>query len=280
MPDKKLFDQVSAETSKLTTQRYSTSFSMAIRLLGKKFRQPVYNVYGFVRFADEIVDSFHGFQKDQLLQQFSRDTFEAIEKGISLNPVLNSFQQTVNAFAIPHHLIEAFLKSMHMDLEQQSHQRQSYDEYIYGSAEVVGLMCLRIFCDGDTALYEQLTPAARRLGAAFQKINFLRDLKEDAHELNRMYFPGLELTQFNRESKRAIEQEIDADFRAGFEGILTLPKASRFGVYLAFIYYRALFRKIQAVHAEQVMKERIRIPETQKMILLATSYIRHNLNML
>ncbi len=280
MPDKSVFDQISYDTSCLTTKRYSTSFSMAIRLLGKRFREPIYNVYGFVRFADEIVDSFHGYDKSKLLRRFEEDTFLAIEEKISLNPILNSFQQTVNKYGIDHSLIHTFLKSMRMDLDQQQHDKKSYDEYILGSAEVVGLMCLRIFCDGNHALYETLTPAAMKLGSAFQKINFLRDLKEDTLELNRCYFPELSVHAFNSESKRAIENDIDADFHAGFEGIKQLPKHSRFGVYLAFIYYRSLYRKIQALCAERVLKERIRIPDSQKMVLLATSYIRHNLNLL
>jgi phytoene/squalene synthetase len=280
MPDKSVFDQISYDTSCLTTKRYSTSFSMAIRLLGKRFREPIYNVYGFVRFADEIVDSFHGYDKSTLLRRFEEDTFLAIDEKISLNPILNSFQQTVNKYEIDHSLIHTFLKSMRMDLDQQQHDKKSYDEYILGSAEVVGLMCLRIFCDGDHALYETLTPAAMKLGSAFQKINFLRDLKEDTLELNRCYFPELSVHAFNSESKRSIENDIDADFHAGFEGIKKLPKHSRFGVYLAFIYYRSLYRKIQALCAERVLKERIRIPDSQKMVLLATSYIRHNLNIL
>jgi phytoene/squalene synthetase len=280
MPDKSVFDQISYDTSCLTTKRYSTSFSLAIRLLGKRFREPIYNVYGFVRFADEIVDSFHGYDKSTLLRRFEEDTFLAIDEKISLNPILNSFQQTVNKYEIDHSLIHTFLKSMRMDLDQQQHDKKSYDEYILGSAEVVGLMCLRIFCDGDHALYETLTPAAMKLGSAFQKINFLRDLKEDTLELNRCYFPELSIHAFNSESKRAIENDIDADFHAGFEGIKKLPKHSRFGVYLAFIYYRSLYRKIQALCAERVLKERIRIPDSQKMVLLATSYIRHNLNLL
>jgi len=280
MPDKSVFDQISYDTSCLTTKRYSTSFSMAIRLLGKRFREPIYNVYGFVRFADEIVDSFHGYDKSTLLRRFEEDTFLAIDEKISLNPILNSFQQTVNKYEIDHSLIHTFLKSMRMDLDQQQHDKKSYDEYILGSAEVVGLMCLRIFCDGDHALYETLTPAAMKLGSAFQKINFLRDLKEDTLELNRCYFPELSIHAFNSESKRSIENDIDADFHAGFEGIKKLPKHSRFGVYLAFIYYRSLYRKIQALCAERVLKERIRIPDSQKMVLLATSYIRHNLNIL
>ncbi|MEN9340224.1 MAG: hypothetical protein RIQ62_1536 [Bacteroidota bacterium] len=280
MPDKSVFDQISYDTSCLTTKRYSTSFSLAIRLLGKRFREPIYNVYGFVRFADEIVDSFHGYDKSTLLRRFEEDTFLAIDEKISLNPILNSFQQTVNKYDIDHSLIHTFLKSMRMDLDQQQHDKKSYDEYILGSAEVVGLMCLRIFCDGNHALYETLTPAAMKLGSAFQKINFLRDLKEDTLELNRCYFPELSVHAFNSESKRAIENDIDADFHAGFEGIKKLPKHSRFGVYLAFIYYRSLYRKIQALCAERVLKERIRIPDSQKMVLLATSYIRHNLNLL
>lgn len=280
MADKQFFDQICYSMSRYTTKQYSTSFSMAIRLLKNDLHEPIYNIYGFVRFADEIVDSFHGFDKAALLAQFKQDTYVAIEQGIHLNPILNSFQKTVRAYGIEPYLIDTFLQSMEMDLLKRDYTQAEYETYILGSAEVVGLMCLRVFVRGDDALYEQLKPSAMRLGAAFQKINFLRDLREDAQELNRMYFPGLTTSQFDAKAKAAIEADIEADFNAGLEGIKQLPKSSRFGVYLAYIYYTRLFKKIKQVQPEQVMQSRIRVPNSEKLYLVFNSYVRHNLNLL
>jgi Phytoene/squalene synthetase len=280
MPDKSLFDKVCFEASKITTRRYSTSFSSAIRLLHKSLHEPIYNIYGFVRFADEIVDTFHDFDKEQLLRRFKEDTYMAIEQKISLNPILNSFQKTVHEFQIPRELIDTFLHSMEMDLNKSEYTSDEYDRYILGSAKVVGLMCLKVFVAGSNTMYERLKPYAMRLGAAFQKINFLRDIREDSVQLSRIYFPGLKLQEFNQEAKRAIENEIEADFKEAYKGILQLPKASRFGVYLAYVYYLQLLKKIKSVAPERVIKERIRVPNAQKLLLVCHSYIRHNLNLL
>lgn len=280
MPDKKLFDQISFETSKNTTRKYSTSFSLAIRFLNKRFHEPIYNIYGFVRLADEIVDSFHDYDKATLLSQFKTETFQAIRMKLSLNPILNSFQKTVHQYGIAEELIETFLQSMEMDLYRQTYNQQSYETYILGSAEVVGLMCLKVFCNGDQTLYNSLTPYAMKLGAAFQKINFLRDMKQDALELNRMYFPGLNLSEFDTHAKKQIEKDISEDFKKGLEGIQQLPKDARMGVYLAYVYYKSLYKKIQATCAERILHERIRIPDSRKMMLLMQSYVRHNLNLL
>ena len=280
MATKALFDQLSYRTSKQVTLSYSTSFSLGIKCLSKKFQEPIFNIYGFVRFADEIVDTFHDFDKATLLDEFRADTFKAIERKISLNPVLNSFQKTVNEYQIDLQLIHAFLDSMQIDLNQTSHTQGSYEKYIYGSAEVVGLMCLSVFCQGDKNLYVRLTDSAKKLGAAFQKINFLRDIKEDAIEKERFYFPTIEWAKFNAQSKMSIEQDIQKDFEEGYQGILALPKTSRFGVYLAYIYYKSLFNKIRRTPANQIMGARIRIPNIQKFALLLTSGLRHNLNLL
>jgi phytoene synthase len=280
MATKSLFDKLSYETSKLTTVRYSTSFSSAIKVLNKRFHEPIYNIYGFVRFADEIVDTFHDYNKAYLLETFIKETYVAIDQRISLNPILNSFQKTVHQYNINEELISTFLKSMEMDLNKKEYTSDEYKEYIVGSAEVVGLMCLKVFCEGDEALYQQLKPSAMRLGSAFQKINFLRDLCEDCNELNRVYFPNLDINQFDKTTKKEIEQDIAKDFKAGFEGILQLPKSARFGVYLAYIYYKSLFKKIINTKPERILHNRIRIPDTQKLFLLFNSYLRHNLNLL
>lgn len=277
---KAFFDQISHEISAHTTKRYSTSFSLGIKTLSQELQQPIYAIYGFVRFADEIVDSFHGFDKETLLEEFSQDTFKAIEQGISLNPILNSFQWAVNTYTIPQELITTFLASMRMDLNKQEYNAEQYKEYILGSAEVVGLMCLKVFVEGDEAEYQRLKPSAMKLGAAFQKINFLRDLKADFHQLGRVYFPGIEMSEFNDETKAEIEKDIELDFQAGYEGILQLPKKARFGVYMAYIYYYKLFKKIKAAKANTILNERIRIPNNKKLRLLLTSYVRHNLNQL
>jgi 15-cis-phytoene synthase len=277
---KELFDQLSRDMSKMTTKRYSTSFSIGIRFLHNDLRDPIYSVYGFVRFADEIVDSFDGHDKGYLLNKFTKDTYEAIENKISLNPILNSFQEVVNKYQIPHELIDTFIRSMEMDLEQKAYNKDGYDEYILGSAEVVGLMCLKIFLEGDHNEYEKLKKYAMKLGSAFQKINFLRDLNEDYNELGRTYFPGINLNDFNNTVKKNIEIDIEVDFELGYKGILLLPKKARFGVYMAYKYYFKLFKKIKRTNAEVILEERVRIPNRKKARILVTSYVRHNLNML
>lgn len=277
---KVIFDTLSHEMSELTTKRYSTSFSLGISFLDKSLHKPIYAIYGFVRFADEIVDSFHGFNKTELLADFKKQTYQAIEEGISLNPILNSFQWVVNKYNIDHELIETFLQSMEMDLDKQTYDESKYELYILGSAEVVGLMCLRIFVEGDQKEYERLKPAAMKLGSAFQKINFLRDLKADFKELGRTYFPGINLNDFNLDTKIDIEADIEIDFQLGFEGIKQLPKKARFGVYMAYIYYYKLFKKIKSTSAQTILHERIRIPNNKKYRLFLSSYIRHNLNLI
>jgi len=277
---KEIFDQLSRDMSKMTTKRYSTSFSIGIRFLHNDLRDPIYSVYGFVRFADEIVDSFDGHNKSYLLDKFTTDTYEAIENKISLNPILNSFQEVVNKYQIPHELIDTFLRSMEMDLEKKAYNKDGYDEYILGSAEVVGLMCLKIFLEGDHNEYEKLKKYAMKLGSAFQKINFLRDLNEDYNELGRTYFPGINMNDFNNIVKKEIEADIEKDFQLGYDGILMLPKEARFGVYMAYKYYFKLFKKIKRTKAERILEERVRIPNRKKARILVTSYVRHNLNML
>jgi phytoene/squalene synthetase len=275
-----LFHEVSEACSRLTTERYSTSFSSAIRLLHHDLRAPIYNIYGFVRFADEIVDTFHEQDKQSLLAAFKSETYAAIERGISLNPILNSFQLTVNRYNIDPALIEAFFNSMEFDLDKQEYDQQGYEEYIYGSAEVVGLMCLYVFCEGDSEIYEKLRPHARSLGAAFQKVNFLRDVKADYHQLRRVYFPGVDFNNFTPEMKRQIEDDIAQDFRHAYEGIVGLPLKARFGVYLAYKYYLSLFRKIKQVEPQRIMEERIRIPDYAKAWVATKAVIRTQLNML
>jgi len=277
---KTLFDSVSHEMSQLTTKRYSTSFSLGISFLHKDLHQPIYAIYGFVRFADEIVDSFHDFDKEALLADFKKQTYAAIEQGISLNPILNSFQWAVNAYQIPFELIETFLQSMEMDLDKKAYDVGKYEQYILGSAEVVGLMCLKVFVNGDETEYNRLKPAAMKLGSAFQKINFLRDLKADYQELGRTYFPQIDLKAFNTSVKQEIEADIEIDFQLGYEGIKQLPKNARFGVYMAYIYYYKLFKKIKTTTADTILNERVRIPNNKKYRLFLTSYVRHNLNML
>jgi len=280
MSMKALFDQTSHATSKMITRAYSTSFSLGIYCLDKKFHQPIYGIYGFVRLADEIVDSFHNYPKAELLYDFKQQTYKAIEQGISLNPVLNSFQEVVNTYHIDHELIEAFLESMEADLTQSAHDNDSIKKYILGSAEVVGLMCLRVFTEGDNNKYQDLKSAAMRLGAAFQKINFLRDLKADYKELGRTYFPDVDLTQFTKQDKLRIEQEIEEDFNEALKGIKRLPKGSVFGVYVAYVYYRTLFTKIRSLSSDRILSERIRIPNNLKIGLLLRSYVKYRLNAL
>jgi phytoene synthase len=277
---KTLFDTVSAACSKTTTHTYSTSFSLGIRFLARKFHGPVYGIYGFVRFADEIVDSSHDYDKAALLAEFRRDTYAAIDRGISLNPVLNSFQHVVRTYGIERDLIDTFLDSMAMDLENASYDRQQYDRYILGSAEVVGLMCLRVFCEGDDGLYGRLRPYAMKLGAAFQKVNFLRDLRADNDQLGRAYFPGVDFDAFHDDHKAAIQEEIQCDFAEALKGIRMLPSSSRGGVYLAYYYYTALFRKIKALPAHRIRTERIRVSNPHKLGLMVHSMIQFRLNLL
>lgn len=277
---KDLFDMISRKSSKLTTVTYSTSFSMGIRFFSKRFHDPIYAIYGFVRFADEIVDTFHEYNKQKLLDDFKRDTYEAIEDKISLNPILNNFQWAVNKYKIEKELIDTFLRSMEMDLYKDDYDRDGYEEYILGSAEVVGLMCLRVFCEGDEEKYYELKPSAMRLGAAFQKINFLRDLSHDYHGLGRSYFPGVDIRKFDEETKTRIETEIGEDFKAGLEGIKKLPDGARFGVYVAYIYFYTLFKKIKNSRAERLLHERVRVPDSEKYALLVSSYMREKFNMI
>lgn len=276
---KTLFDNLSCEMSKITTLRYSTSFSMGIKFLSKDLHRPIYNIYGFVRFADEIVDTFHDHDKEVLLKEFKEETYKGIERGISLNPILHAFQETVNSFQIPLDLVETFLRSMEMDLDKSAYSQDSYEEYILGSAEVVGLMCLKVFVNGDQQEYDRLKPSAMKLGSAFQKINFLRDLKADFHLLGRTYFPGVNMDDFNDAVKAEIEADIEKDFAAGYEGIKQLPKNARFGVYMAYIYYYKLFKKIKETPAYVILNERVRIPDNKKYRLFVSSYVKHSLNL-
>jgi phytoene/squalene synthetase len=277
---KETFDTISHEMSTLTTKRYSTSFSLGIKMLNPEIQKPIYAIYGFVRFADEIVDSFHSFDKTKLLADFRVQTYQAINDGISLNPILNSFQWAVNRYNIPLSLIETFLESMKMDLNKQAYDEEQYKKYILGSAEVVGLMCLKVFVNGDEQEYLRLKPSAMKLGSAFQKINFLRDLNADYKHLGRVYFPGIDMEEFNATVKQEIERDIEIDFHEGYLGIVQLPKNARFGVYLAYIYYYKLFAKIKNTPAKVILNERVRIPNNRKVGLLLSSYVRHNLNLL
>ncbi len=275
-----LYTQTAQECSKLITERYSTSFTLGIKTLDTKYHIPVFSIYGFVRYADEIVDTFYDYDQQSLLSRFKAETYTAIAEGISLNPVLHSFQLVVNKFKIEHELIDAFLHSMEMDLYEKDYTQTGYEEYIYGSAEVVGLMCLRVFCEGNESEYQRLKGDARKLGAAFQKVNFLRDLKSDFQERGRVYFPGVDFTDFNSSSKQLIEADIQADFDAGYRGIKALPKDAKMGVYLAYKYYLKLFDKIKNLPATQIQEERIRVPDYQKMILLGQTLIKNRLNLL
>ncbi|HMO40666.1 MAG TPA: phytoene/squalene synthase family protein [Saprospiraceae bacterium] len=275
-----LYNQTCMACSELITNRYSTSFSMGIRAFDKKLRAPIYAIYGFVRFADEIVDTFHEHPKAELLRRFREDTYRAIEEGISLNPVLQAFQQTVHQYNIEMELIDAFLDSMEMDLHFNRYEDRLYQQYIYGSAEVVGLMCLRVFVEGDEATYQHLKAPARSLGAAFQKINFLRDMRSDFDDRGRVYFPGVDFSNFTLEDKISIEADIKKDFDDALVGITQLPKSARFGVYLAYVYYTKLFQKIKSAPVHQVTKERIRVPDTRKVMLIFSSALRNSLNML
>lgn len=273
----KIYHKVSFETSRLVTRSYSTSFAIGVRCLDPSIREAVYGIYGFVRFADEIVDSFHGFNQEMLLNEFEGDYYRAMSAGISLNPILNSFQHVVKIYNIDDNLVQAFLKSMRSDLTQQKFSACEIGEYIYGSAEVVGLMCLKVFVKGDDELYRELKPYAQRLGAAFQKINFLRDLQHDTEELKRAYFPILKDNPLDEESKRAILEDIDEDYRQALIGIRKLPRESRMGVYTAYLYYRKLTDKIAQTKAEQLMQRRIRISNAMKFMLLGKAYITSKL---
>ena len=275
-----LFHKVSEDCSRITTQRYSTSFSSAIRLLHKDLRQPVYNIYGFVRFADEIVDTFHEHNKSELLAQFKKETYDAIERGISMNPILNSFQKTVKEFDIDLKLVNAFLHSMEMDLSKQYYNQNDYEEYIYGSAEVVGLMCLYVFCNGNKELYEKLKSPARSLGAAFQKVNFLRDIKADYNGLSRIYFPGCDFNNFTERQKKEIEEDIQKDFQNALAGILQLPLKAKFGVYVAYKYYMSLFKKIKRLHHSTILETRIRIPDYKKLIIVLRASVKNHTGMI
>lgn len=273
-----LFNHTTFKCSEIVTKSYSTSFSLGIRMFDKKLHAPIYGIYGFVRYADEIVDTFHGYDKKKLLDIFRKDTFTAIEDKISLNPILHSFQIVVNQYKIDHELITAFLHSMEMDLYFNEYSQHHYEEYIYGSAEVIGLMCLKVFCEGNEDAYQRLKPTARSLGAAFQKVNFLRDMKSDYYERGRTYFPQVDFKTFDAEAKTAIEEDIQKDFDHAYTGILQLPKSARLGVYIAYIYYLKLFKKIQETEARKVMNERIRVPDSKKITLLVKSYFKHQLN--
>lgn len=275
----KLYDDTTAFSSKYTTLMYSSSFSSAIKLLNKELRQPIFDIYGFVRFADEIVDTFHEYDKAALLHQFKLDTYQAIAQGISMNPILHRFQLTFNRYKIDAALLDAFLLSMEMDLTKQQYDVGSYHTYIYGSAEVVGLMCLYIFCEGDQVQFEALKPSARSLGAAFQKVNFLRDIKADFEGLDRMYFPNCDFSKFTQKDKDAIEDDIQNDFSIALSGIKQLPMKARFGVYVAFKYYYSLFKKIKKIHPQSILKTRIRIPDYGKLFILAKASIRSQLNL-
>ena len=279
---KELFDSVSNDCSKLVTKSYSTSFSLAVNMLSPKIRVDIYNIYGFVRFADEIVDTFHNYDKETLLNNFERDYYVAKEQGISLNPILNSFQKTVNKYNIPDNMVQAFLKSMKVDLYKTEYQtKEEYDAYIYGSADVVGLMCLKVFVNGDNKRFEELKVAAMRLGSAFQKVNFLRDLKDDFEVLSRSYFPNVDLGKLDATSKKVIIDDIEADFDFAYKnGILKLPVEAKFGVYMAYRYYRKLLKKLKSLPSEKIMDSRIRISNPMKINLLARSYLKYKLNII
>ena len=275
---KYLFDNLSMEISRMTTKAYSTSFSLGIYFLNNRLRRAIYSVYGFVRLADEIVDSFEGYDKKYLLEKFEEETYWAIENRISVNPILNSFQHAVREYQIDQNLIETFLDSMAMDLQKVDYTVEKYRKYIFGSAEAVGLMCLQIFAEGDTMVYDKLKPYAMKLGAAFQKVNFLRDMRDDYHILGRIYFPGINISDFNTDSKKEIEREIEYDFKIALEGIKLLPSSSKSGVYLAYIYYLSLFNKIKKSPAQKVLTKRIRINNGKKFGLMINSLVQNKMN--
>ena len=276
-----LFDQVSESCSRIVTESYSTSFSLATKMLDSSIRQDIYNIYGFVRFADEIVDSFHNYDKKVLLNLFEKDLKKSIEDKISLNPILNSFQKTIHNYQIDYELIDSFLNSMKLDLDKKKYlTKKEFDQYVYGSADVVGLMCLKVFVKGNKNQYNDLKPYAMSLGSAFQKVNFLRDLKADHDGLNRSYFPNLNIDEFDEPSKKIILDEIDKDFRHALKGIFKLPSSARFGVYTAYKYYLKLLNKLRKTHPLKIKSSRIRVPNYQKVNVLARSYVRYRLNIL
>jgi len=278
---KSIFDKVSEDSSKIVIKRYSTSFYFSSSLLSKSIRQDIFNIYGFVRLADEIVDTFHEFPKKELLNEFEEELWRSIENKISLNPILNSFQNTVNRYSIPKDLIRSFLDSMKMDLEKKEYNSvEEYKKYIYGSADVVGLMCLKVFVKGSNALYSDLSDYAISLGSAFQKVNFLRDLKDDSNILKRVYFPNVNMDDFNEESKKEIINEIELDFKNAIKGIARLPKNSRFAVYIAYRYYNKLLKKLKRTSSENIVKKRVRIHNFQKFTVIARSYVKYQLNLI
>ena len=278
---KKLFDQVSESCSRIVTESYSTSFTLATKMLDSSIRQDIYNIYGFVRFADEIVDSFHNYDKKELLNLFEKDLKKSIEDKISLNPILNSFQKTIHNYQIDYELVDSFLNSMKLDLDKKKYlTKKEFDQYVYGSADVVGLMCLKVFVKGNKNQYDNLRPYAMSLGSAFQKVNFLRDLKADHDGLNRSYFPNLNIDEFDEPSKKIILDEIDKDFRHALKGIFKLPSSARFGVYTAYKYYLKLLNKLRKTHPLKIKSSRIRVPNYQKVNVLARSYVRYRLNIL
>ena len=274
---KAIFDKVSNDCSEITTKAYSTSFSLGIKILDKRLHNPIYGIYGFVRFADEIVDSFHNYNKKELFKKYKSDTYLGINNKISLNPIINSFQEVVTKFKIDHSLIESFLDSMEMDLEDQNYDENTYKKYILGSAEVVGLMCLTIFVNGDKNKYNKLKPYAMKLGSAFQKINFLRDINDDYKKLGRTYFPEINIENFTKSDKLKIENEIESEFIEGLKGIRMLPNTSKGGVYLAYKYYYKLFKKIKSIPANKILEKRIRISNSIKFIILISSMLRYHL---
>lgn len=278
---KQLFDDTSFLCSKIVTKKYSTSFSLAVNMLSPKIREDIFSIYAFVRFADEIVDSFHGFDKNQLINEFEADYYKAINSGISLNPILNCFQLTVKKYNITDDLVQAFLKSMKLDLNKTDYNTvEEFNNYIYGSADVVGLMCLKVFVNGDDEKYESLKSYAMSLGSAFQKVNFLRDLKDDYELLNRSYFPGVDLKSLDYDSKDKIIEEIELDFHEAYKGIKLLPIEAKFGVYTAFIYYKHLLKKLKNTPSEKIMNTRIRISNPLKASLLARSFLVFKLNLM
>ena len=278
---KKLFDQVSESCSRIVTESYSTSFTLATKMLDSSIRQDIYNIYGFVRFADEIVDSFHNYDKKELLDLFEIDLKKSIEDKISLNPILNSFQKTIHSYQIDYELVDSFLNSMKLDLDKKKYlTKKEFDQYVYGSADVVGLMCLKVFVKGNKNQYNDLRPYAMSLGSAFQKVNFLRDLKADHDGLNRSYFPNLNIDEFDEPSKKIILDEIDKNFRHALKGIFKLPSSARFGVYTAYKYYLKLLNKLRKTHPLKIKSSRIRVPNYQKVNVLARSYVRYRLNIL
>src|SRR5687768_10094215 len=275
-----LYDRLSVGCSRMTTHLYSTSFSLGIRCLHGRLRNPIYAIYGFVRLADEIVDTFHDFKKEELLSRLKFETFRAIDEKISLNPILHNFQATVNQYKIEKNLVESFLKSMENDLHKTNYNDTEINDYIFGSAEVVGLMCLRVFSEGNSVLFDDLSPYARRLGSAFQKVNFLRDIHNDYSRLGRNYFPDVNVNQWNVNRKKEVEKSIETDFSEALNGVKQLPRSSRLGVYVAYMYYVALFKKIKNTPPELVFERRIRIANAAKAGLLAYSFVKHQLNLI